>query len=100
MNSPRADRARGRKWADLSATERQVVAGAAVVQATLAATAWWDLAHRPADQVRGPKALWAAVIAVNFAGPLAYFGWGRLPRTSAERTFGSRVIHRRARHSE
>ncbi|MEV4603628.1 PLD nuclease N-terminal domain-containing protein [Amycolatopsis sp. NPDC049253] len=100
MNSPGCDRACGREWAELSSAQRRVVAGAAVVQATLAATAWWDLAHRPADQVRGPKAVWAAVIAVNFAGPLAYFGWGRRPRTSAARTFASSVIHRRAPHSE
>ncbi|MEV0067930.1 MULTISPECIES: PLD nuclease N-terminal domain-containing protein [unclassified Amycolatopsis] len=78
MNSPGADRATRRRWADLSPAERRVVAGAAAVQVSLAATAWWDLTHRPAEQVRGPKAVWAAVIAVNFAGPLAYFRWGRL----------------------
>ena len=29
------------------------------------------------DQVNGRKALWAAIIAVNFVGPLSYFRWGR-----------------------
>jgi hypothetical protein len=39
-----------------------------------------DLKRRPADQVRGPKWLWAvAVFLVNSAGalPLAYFRYGR-----------------------
>ncbi|QRP49432.1 PLDc N-terminal domain-containing protein [Amycolatopsis sp. FDAARGOS 1241] len=78
MNPRGAARTGRRRWADLSPVERLVVAGAAAVQLALAAMAWWDLAHRQADQVRGPKALWAAMIAVNFAGPLAYFRWGRL----------------------
>jgi len=29
--------------------------------------------------VNGPKPLWAAAIAVNFVGPLAYLRWGRRP---------------------
>ncbi|WP_239155436.1 PLD nuclease N-terminal domain-containing protein [Amycolatopsis sp. FDAARGOS 1241] len=49
-----------------------------MIQIALTATAWWDLAHRRADQVRGPKTVWAVIIVVNFAGPLAYFRWGRL----------------------
>jgi hypothetical protein len=48
-------------------------------QVLLAAGAWWDLARRPADRVRGPKWLWAPVIAVNFAGPVLYFSCGRIP---------------------
>jgi Phospholipase_D-nuclease N-terminal len=47
------------------------------IQLGLAAAAWTDLARRPAVQVRGPKWRWALVIAVNYAGPLAYFRWGR-----------------------
>jgi hypothetical protein len=50
---------------------------AASVQLALAATAWTDLARRPAALVRGPKALWAVLIAVNFIGPLSYFVVGR-----------------------
>jgi hypothetical protein len=44
---------------------------------SLAATAWVDLARRPRDQVNGPKGAWAAVIAVNFVGPISYFAFGR-----------------------
>jgi len=50
---------------------------AACVQISLAVTAWTDLARRPADDVDGPKALWAVVIGVNFVGPIAYFTIGR-----------------------
>jgi hypothetical protein len=47
------------------------------VQLSLAATAWTDLARRPARRVNGRKGVWAAVIAINWIGPLAYFRWGR-----------------------
>ncbi len=46
-------------------------------QLLLAAAAWADLAHRPAEQVRGPKWRWALVIAVNWVGPIGYFLRGR-----------------------
>jgi len=66
-----------RKWSDL--TERQKVAVLVLgsIQLSLAATAWADLATRPASKVNGSKAMWAPVIAVNFVGPLAYLRWGR-----------------------
>ncbi|EME55076.1 PLDc N-terminal domain-containing protein [Amycolatopsis decaplanina] len=49
------------------------------IQVTLAAVAWTDLALRPATEIRGSKRRWALIIAVNFAGPLAYLTWGRRP---------------------
>ena len=51
----------------------------AAVQASLALAAWADLARRPADQVNGRKPAWAALIAVNFMGPLLYFRRGQRP---------------------
>jgi len=48
-----------------------------MIQLALAVAAWVDLARRPADQVNGRKGLWAAVIAVNWVGPIAYFVKGR-----------------------
>ncbi|RIK00885.1 MAG: hypothetical protein DCC47_22275, partial [Acidobacteria bacterium] len=42
------------------------------------ATAWTDLARRPADRVAGSKAKWAAIIAVNWIGPITYFRRGRI----------------------
>ena len=69
----------GRRWADLTPSQRAALLAAASVQVGLAVAAWADLARRPATQVRGAKRWWAAAIAVNFVGPLAYFRWGRRP---------------------
>ncbi|MER6663954.1 PLDc N-terminal domain-containing protein [Amycolatopsis keratiniphila] len=49
------------------------------VQLTLATVAWTDLALRPAAEIRGSKRRWALIIAINFAGPIAYLTWGRRP---------------------
>lgn len=66
-----------KRWSDLTEGQRTAVLVAASIQLSLAATAWVDLSRRSADQVRGPKPLWAAAIAVNFVGPIAYFVAGR-----------------------
>ena len=66
-----------KRWSDLSDGEKTAVLVAASVQLSLAATAWVDLARRPADLVRGPKPAWALAIAVNVVGPIAYFTVGR-----------------------
>ncbi len=65
------------RWQDLTAWQKGAVTAGAAVQFGLAAAAWADLARRPAAEVRGPKWRWAAVIAVNYAGPIAYFCLGR-----------------------
>ena len=72
-----------KRWSDLSDREKTAVLVAASVQLSLAATAWVDLARRPAELVRGPKPAWALAIAVNFVGPIAYFTVGRLRAPSA-----------------
>ncbi|HEX6517598.1 MAG TPA: PLDc N-terminal domain-containing protein [Nocardioidaceae bacterium] len=69
-----------RRWADLSTTQRVALGLLAALQVSLAVSAWTDLARRPAAQVNGDKARWAAAIGVNFVGPLAYFRWGRRQR--------------------
>ncbi|WBM81493.1 PLDc N-terminal domain-containing protein [Cryobacterium breve] len=69
--------ARQRAWNDLSPREQTGVLVAGSVQLALAATAWTDLARRPAALVNGPKLLWAVIIGVNFIGPIAYFVGGR-----------------------
>ena len=66
-----------KKWDELSTGQRAAVLTLMSVQLSLAASAWADLATRPADQVNGSKAKWAAVIAVNFVGPVLYFTNGR-----------------------
>lgn len=66
-----------RSWSDMTNGQRAGLVLAASVQFALAAAAWGDLARRPAELVNGPKLMWAAVIAINFVGPIAYFALGR-----------------------
>jgi hypothetical protein len=65
------------RWSDLSSGRKTVMLTAAAVHFALAATAWTDLARRPAEAVNGPKPMWVVLIAVNFIGPLSYFVFGR-----------------------
>jgi hypothetical protein len=66
-----------KRWSDLSDGEKTAILIVGSVQLALAATAWVDLARRPRELVRGPKPMWAAVIAVNLVGPISYFTAGR-----------------------
>lgn len=66
-----------RKWSELDDRQRAALLVMGSVQVSLAVAAWADLASRPASQVNGDKRRWAAIIAVNFIGPLSYFRWGR-----------------------
>ena len=66
-----------KRWSDLSSTQRVAVVALAGVEAVLTVTALVDLARRPADQVRGPKALWAMAAFVQPVGPIAYLRLGR-----------------------
>jgi hypothetical protein len=68
---------RTRTWSDLTDRQRTALLVAMSVQVSLALTAWVDLARRPAAEVKGSRARWAAIIAVNFVGPVSYFRWGR-----------------------
>jgi hypothetical protein len=68
---------RARHWRDLSRRQQIAVVVGAMVQITLAVTAWTDLAKRPASRVNGAKGIWAVIIGVNFLGPIAYFSAGR-----------------------
>jgi hypothetical protein len=59
-----------------------VIAGA--IDAGLKLAALFDLARRPAAEVRGSKAAWAAAISLaNSLGavPVIYFAWGRRTHT-------------------
>lgn len=64
------------RWARLSSGQQGAVLTLAAVQLSLAATAWVDLATRPPQEVKGRKAVWAVIIAVNFVGPALYFANG------------------------
>ena len=71
-----ADR-RKQTWSEIGHTERRVLVGLGTVQVGLQGAALWDLRHRPARDVRGPRPLWAALSFVNFVGPITYFAVGR-----------------------
>jgi hypothetical protein len=47
------------------------------IEVILTVTAAVDLARRPADRIRGPKALWWLGILVQPVGPIAYLKWAR-----------------------
>lgn len=66
----------GKRWSELSDRRKFVLLTLTCVQVSLSTTAWVDLARRPAGQLRGSKRMWLPLIAVNWVGPLAYFGYG------------------------
>jgi hypothetical protein len=68
---------RTRRWDELTDRQQTLLLVAASVQLSLAATAWADLARRPAELVNGRKGVWAVAIGVNVLGPVAYFARGR-----------------------
>jgi hypothetical protein len=71
-----------RRWSDLSERNRRLITITAVAEGVLKLAALIDLKRRPASQVRGPKWLWATVLAVvSSAGvvPVSYFVFGRRP---------------------
>jgi hypothetical protein len=69
-----------KRWSDLSEGTRRLIIATAVAEGILKVAALIDIKRRPASQIRGPKWLWAPVIAVlNSAGvvPISYFVFGR-----------------------
>jgi hypothetical protein len=67
----------GKKWAELSERQRALLLAAAAAELSLKIAALIDVKRRPADRIRGPKALWRAAMAVNLLGPVSYFTIGR-----------------------
>ena len=69
-----------RTWSDLDESTRKLIMTVAVVEGILKVAALIDIKRRPASQIRGPKWLWAPLVAVvNSAGvvPISYFVFGR-----------------------
>jgi hypothetical protein len=69
-----------KQWSQLSNRNRRLLIAAAVTEAILKVAALIDIKRRSASQIRGPKWLWAAVVAVvSSAGvvPVSYFVFGR-----------------------
>jgi hypothetical protein len=81
--------AASRQWSDLSQRTRGLLVTAAVAEGILKAAALVDLKRRPASQIRGPKWVWAAAVAVvSSAGvlPISYFVFGRRQPNRGRRT--------------
>jgi hypothetical protein len=47
-----------------------------ILQVAFAFLAAWDLTHRPAEEVRGPKQAWVPALLINWIGPASYFLFG------------------------
>jgi hypothetical protein len=72
-----------KKWSDLSPTQKGACIAGGVAEIVLTAYVVRDLAKRPAEAVRGPKALWALGMILQPVGPVAYLGVGRRKGTPA-----------------
>ena len=66
-----------RRWSELSPWQRVAMGTGAALQIGLLIAAETDIQKRPAEQIRGPKAVWRCAVLVNFIGPLTYFRVGR-----------------------
>lgn len=75
MNALKTFRSK-RRWSELSTGQRALLLTLASVQVSMSVSAWSDLASRPSSQVSGSKGKWAAIIAINFVGPVVYFTRG------------------------
>jgi hypothetical protein len=72
-----------KRWSDLSPRQRTFLVLAVTAETGLKVVMLIDLRKRPADEVRGPKGLWAATALLSTAGlaPLAYLFFGRRRRS-------------------
>ena len=76
---------RRERWSELTPGQRAAIALLAAAQIALLAAAQLDLRRRPAYRIRGSKSLWTALSFINFAGPIAYFLFGRRRQPLAAR---------------
>jgi hypothetical protein len=65
-----------KKWSDLSSAQQTAILVAASIELSLTITSLIDLARRPGNQIRGPKAAWVAGVFVQPVGPIAYLTLG------------------------
>ena len=68
------------KWNELSPRARRLILIGATFEGSLKVAALIDLVRRPAAEIRGTKARWAAaIVLINSVGavPIAYFLRGR-----------------------
>jgi hypothetical protein len=68
---------RKKGWRDLTPAQRRAIVVGGAAEVVVTAVVLRDLAKRPGDRVRGPKAAWLAACVVQPFGPLAYLVLGR-----------------------
>ncbi len=68
---------KSKSWQDFTPAQRLSMMLQSVVQVSLLIAALRDLHRRPAEQIKGSKKLWTALVFVNYVGPIAYFLFGR-----------------------
>jgi hypothetical protein len=68
---------RKKGWRDLTPAQRRAIVVGGAAEVVMTAVVLRDLARRPRDRVRGPKAAWVASCVVQPFGPLAYLALGR-----------------------
>jgi len=78
-----ATKKKKKSWKEMPPAARVGTVMAAIVQLSLLVAAQRDISRRPAEQIRGNKAVWRMVTLLNFVGPASYFAFGRknLPST-------------------
>jgi hypothetical protein len=66
-----------RRWKDLSSSQQRTVIAVGAITTIWQIAMLWDLARRPADQIRGTKRAWVLASFVRPFGQIAYDAWGR-----------------------
>jgi len=69
--------AQRKTWSDMGKKQQLSVIVGGAVQVALLVAALVDIKRRPAELIRGRKALWVGLSFINYVGPLAYFVLGR-----------------------
>ena len=69
------------RWDDLPRWQQAGIVALGAAEVVLTTVAVVDLVRRPKSQVRGPKALWFAGLAVQPFGPVSYLLLGRRSAT-------------------
>ena len=66
-----------KSWGDMTPTQKKIVIATGILEVVVTTWCLRDLKDRPAELVRGPKALWGPAMSVQPVGPIAYLVWGR-----------------------
>jgi hypothetical protein len=79
-------RKKKKSWKELPPLAKIGTLAVAAVQLSLLVAAQRDISRRPAEQIRGSKAIWRMVTLINFVGPGSYFAFGRKNMPAARKS--------------